>query len=292
MTTSTQTPAAGMTRLPAAGTKHGTLSCGKYRKCKRPECIEAVRAYRRTVHRKKGYGTWQPLVDAEPARRHLLALHEAGYSYKVIADYLGKHTAGITGIVYDLSPHHPRRKRIRPQLAEQILGLTEEKLTPGMLPAAGTARRLRALTAVGWPNRIIGEHLGVAAPRISQIAKQQIVTHAVAQAVAECYRQLSGLSPADHGVTPATIVRLRNLAERHAWRDPVWWEDMGHIDDPTFDPSTAERPLNFHEQAQLRREEILHLASYGATPVEIAARLGLGRDFVVARLRELREVAA
>ncbi|MET9957425.1 hypothetical protein ABZ135_38530 [Streptomyces sp. NPDC006339] len=296
MTTSTETPAAGMTRLPAAGTKslpdHGTLSRGKHFKCPCKPCRNAVNSYKRRVHRLQGYGTWQPLVDAEPARQHLLALNGAGFSYKVIAAHLGKVPSVVTGIVYQLSPTRGRKKRIRPEFAEAILAVTPEVLSPVFLPAVGTIRRLQALAAVGWPLLRLGPYIGVNPRSVSYILQQETVHRDTAKAVADCYQQLRTENPADHGITPGASTKAMRLAERRGWPDPVWWEDMGHIDDPAFDPAAAERPLNFHEQARLRAEEILHLASYGAGPDEIAERLGLGRDYVVARLRDLREVAA
>lgn len=291
-TTFAKTPAAGMTRLPAAGTKpfpaHGTLSCGKYRKCQRPECREAVRAYRRRVHRLQGYGQWQPLVDAEPARQHLQDLNAQGYSYRVIANHLGRYVAAITGIVYELNPGRGRKRRIRPEFSAAILAITPDDLTPGFLLAVGTARRICALNAMGWPTRVIADRLGVSCPRIRQIRQQQTVTQSTATAVASLYEELKGQDPVEHGVVPGTVVRLHRLAEREGWPDPLWWEDMGHIDDPNFDPATAEQELSRDEQAALRRAEIEHLTSFGFVPEVIAERLDMHVSTVRAIVHELR----
>ncbi|MEU7010399.1 hypothetical protein [Streptomyces sp. NPDC046332] len=291
--TSTQTPAAGLTTRPAAGTKrgtpeHGTLSCGKYHKCQRPECREAVRAYRRRVHRLQGYGQWQPLVDAEPARAHLQHLNAQGFSYQVIADHLGRYLAAVTGIVYELNPGRGRKRRIRAEFSQAILAITPDDLTPGLLQAAGTARRICALNAIGWPTRIIADRLGVACPRVREVTRQQHVTHATASAVADCYEDLKDRNPLEHGIAPGTVLKLQRLAARKGWRDPLWWEDMGGIDDPLFDPAEADQGLKRNEEAAVRRAEIEHLSSFGMNYEQIAARLGMQPGSVRDIVRELR----
>ncbi|MGW1246969.1 hypothetical protein [Streptomyces sp. NPDC002535] len=286
----TESPAAGMPTLPAAGTtQHGTLSCGKYRKCKRPECREAARAYRRLTYRKQGYGTWQPFVEAEPARQHILALNAAGFSYKVIADHLGKTLAAVTSIVYELTPGRGRKRKIRPEFAAAILALSPESMTPGMLPAVGSVRRVRALNAIGWPTRVIAEHMGTVAPRIRSITgRQQLVTRATAQGIADCYQQLHRLSPLEHGIAPGTVLKLTRMAARKGWRDPLWWEDMGHIDDPDFDPASVEQELGRNDEAAVRRAEIEHLMSFGLDHENIAARMAMHPTTVRNIMNELR----
>lgn len=50
---------------------HRNLTCVKEYRCKRPECVARNQAYARRRYRQQGYGTWQPLVDATPARQHI-----------------------------------------------------------------------------------------------------------------------------------------------------------------------------------------------------------------------------
>lgn len=253
---------------------HGTLSRAKYHKCKCPACLERCRTYQRSRHRKQGYGTWQPLIDAEPVRQHLLNLNAAGMSYKVIAAQLGRSTACVTRFIYDLSPTQPRKKRTRPELAAEILAVTASDLTPGMIDATGARRRIQALAANGWPLISLGPHIGVSPATVGRIARQRYVFRPTARAVAECYEQLRGQRPEDHGITAGSVLKTRNRAVREGWRDPVWWDDMGHIDDPDFDPAAAEKPLGRDELAALRRAEIAHLAAFGCSPEHIHKRLG------------------
>lgn len=275
----TSSPVAELTTRPATGTNHtlpphGSISRRKYHGCKCDDCRTGYNKYQRSRYRRQGYGTWQPLVDADPARQHLAVLNAAGLSYKVIAEHLGKPLSAVTGIVYELVPGRGRKQRIRPEFAAAILALEPGSMTPGMLPAAGSARRIRALNAIGWPTRVIAEHMGTVAPRIRAITgRQQLVTRATAQGIADCYRDLHHLNPLEHGVAPATVLKLTRMAARKQWQDPVWWEDMGHIDDPDFDPAGVEKELNRNELAALRRSEVEHLLSFNCSIEEIADRV-------------------
>ncbi|WP_405794062.1 hypothetical protein [Streptomyces sp. NBC_01506] len=247
-----------------------------------------TRAYQRTRHRKRGYGTWQPLVDATPVRQHLLALNSAGLSYAVIAERIGRSTATVTGFIYDAGPRRPRKKRATHELAAAILAVTATELVPGQVDATGTGRRVQALAAIGWPMRRLGPHLGVHPACVGRLAGQQFVYRSTARTVAEAYDRLQHQVPEEHGVSLATAVRTRKWAERMGWPNPVWWDDMGHIDDPTFDPTTAERGLNRDQLATLRRTEIAHLRSFGLTEETIAARLGMALSTVLAITAEIR----
>lgn len=268
---------------------HGTISRHKYHKCKCDTCFEAYRTYQRARHRKQGYGTWQPFIDAEPTRQHLIALHDAGIGYTLVAEHLGLPKTTITRFIYSLGSSHPRKKRTRPDIAERILALTVADLTPGMVDATGARRRIQALTAEGWPLSSLGPHIGTHPARVGQIANQQYIYRSTRKAVADCYDKLRHQRPEDHGVRPSSALRARNRAKREGWPDPLWWEDMGHIDDPDFDPAEAEAELNRDELAALRRAEIEHLAGFGCTPEEIHQRLnGPALSTIRAIVRELR----
>jgi hypothetical protein len=279
----TETAAAG--KRPIAD--HGTLSRAKYHGCKCEPCRDYLANYQRTRYRKIGYGTWQPLVDAEPVRQHLLALNAAGLSYDVIAERAGMYTATVTGFVYDLGTKIKRKKRTRRETAKRLLAITADTVTPGMVNAVGTIRRIRALAANGWPMRGLASHIGVAQTTVWKITQQTEVYRHTSRAVADCYEALRNERPEDHGVPPWVAARTRQWAAEQQWPDPLWWEDMGRIDDPTFDPAAVERELNRDELGALRREEIEHLDSYGCTPEVIAERLDMALSTVRAIVQEI-----
>lgn len=267
---------------------HGTLSRYKYHRCRCTECREASAAYQRTRYRKKGYGTWQPLVDAEPVRQHILALNATGLSYKVIAEQIGRPTATVTGFIYDLSPSRSRKKHATPEIAAAILAVTATQVMPGQVDSTGTGRRVQALAAIGWPMRTLGRHVGIHPACVGRLAGQAFVYRSTARTVSEAYERLQHQVPEEHGVSLATAVKTRKWAARMGWPDPVWWDDMGRIDDPTFDPATAERDLNRDQLAAHRRAEIDHLYSFGLTEETIAARLGMALSTVLAITAEIR----
>jgi hypothetical protein len=264
---------------------HGTLSRHKYHKCKCQKCVDNYRAYQRNRHRKQGYGTWQPLVDAEPIRQHLLKLRDQGIAFTRVAEIAGLHPPTVGAFLYALGPKRPRKKRATPEIAAKILAVTAETATPGIVDATGTARRIQALAANGWPMKTLGPHIGVSSPTVSRLTAQERVFRTTAEAVAACYLRLANEQPADHGVPAALIERARRHAARQGWRDPLWWEDMGGIDDPHFDPDTADSELTRTQLAALRRTEIEHLAWCGHTPEQIRERLN--HEVSIATVRQI-----
>lgn len=279
-----------MTTLPTAGAnEHGTHAYGKRSKCPCPPCREAVNSYRRRVYRQQGYGTWEPFVDSELARQHLIALKREGVSMRVIANHLGKREASINAIVYAINDRgRGRRTRIRPEFAAAILALTVAEMETPTAPAAGSSRRIRALNAMGWPSETVCTHLNILPARVSELGKQKRVTRATAETVARVYEQLKDQRPEDHGIPAPTIKRVSGRARRMGWRDPLWWEDMGGIDDPDFNPAAVEEETTGRALAALRREEIAHLASFNLGHEEIGARLDMAPGYVRDVLRELR----
>ena len=267
---------------------HGTLSRHKYHKCKCQKCVDNYRAYQRSRHRKQAYGTWQPYVDAEPIRQHLLKLREQGIAFTRVAEIAGLHPPTVGAFLYRLGPNRPPKKRATPEIAAKILAVTAETATPGIVDATPTRRRPQALAANGWPLKSLGPHIGVNPATVPRLVVQARVYRNTAAAVAVAYDKLAGQDPADHGVAAAAIERTRRRAAREGWHDPLWWEDIGHLEDPGFDPDSVER-LSRNELADLRRAEIEHLDAFGCTPEEIHKRLDeeIGISTIRAIVREL-----
>src|SRR5674476_474843 len=96
------------------------------------------------------------------------------------------------------------------------------------VPAVGTVRRLRALTAIGWPNREIASRLGCARACVDQMRfadPARTVRRTTADAVALIYTDLC--------MTPGPSVHSRGRAARNGWPPPLAWDD---IDDPAATP--------------------------------------------------------
>ncbi|MER5653483.1 hypothetical protein ABT076_10755 [Streptomyces sp. NPDC002131] len=252
---------------------HGSLSRHKHHKCKCDICRDGYRAYQRSRYRRQGYGTWEPFVDAEPIREHLLSLRAKGVGFTQVAEVAGLHAATVGGFLYALAAGRPRKERATREIAEKILSVTLDQCTQHVVDATGTRRRLQALARIGWPMKSLGPHIAVNPATVCRLTLQERVSGTTAKAVADCFERLRNERPEDHGITPGIARRIRNRAVADGWPDPTWWEDMGGIDDPAFDPAVADAELNFHQRAALRREEIIHLAWHGDTPDQIVARL-------------------
>ncbi|MEU0355688.1 hypothetical protein [Streptomyces cyaneofuscatus] len=268
---------------------HGTLSRYKHHGCKCDTCRAGYTAWQRNRYRRRGYGTWQPFVDAEPIRQHILTLHAGGMSYASIAKAAGMYEATVTGFIYALSAKDPRKEKATPEIAARILAVTPDPMLSGWVDATGTRRRIQALAANGWPMSALAGFIGVNSGSVNRFTRQIRVYADTARAVADVYAKYATASPQDHGVPQWKSDRHRREAQAKQWPDPTWWEDMGHIDDPTFDPQkVVKRRLNRDELAAIRREEIAHLASYGHEAEEIAQRIGLGVTATRQILLELR----
>lgn len=252
--------------------EHGTLSRAKYHKCHCEQCRRASADYQRTRHRKRGYGTWQPLIDAEPVRQHLLMLRDHGISYIRAAELAGMYAPTVGRLLYTVAGRKPV-KRVRPETAEALLAVQPNAISTHRTDATGTHRRIQALAANGWPLRRQGSHFGLNPCTPGRLLAQTTLCTTTAKAIADAYDTLWDQRPEDHGVTACDADKTRRRAAERGWRDPLWWEDMGGIDDPDFNPDAVEQPLKRDELAALRRAEIIHLTRYGYTPETIHQRL-------------------
>ncbi|MFH8926346.1 hypothetical protein ACH4D4_04755 [Streptomyces pristinaespiralis] len=142
--------------------------------------------------------------------------------------------------------------------------------------ATGTIRRIRALIAIGYPGAAIAHETGLHRDALNKIARAETpcVRVATATAVAKAYRRLS------RNAGPSNRARL--LARKKGWHGPLAWDDTT-IDDPNAQPDiddTEPTVLNRDELGAYRRQEIAHLASFGISEHEIAARLGMSPTYV------------
>jgi transposase len=213
-----------------------------------------------------------PLVDAEPVRRHVRNLMAAGVSVQRIAEHAGISFAVVSGLLYTRGPGRGRAEKIRLLNAQCIYSVKAENLVAYYVDPTGTHRRIQALMANGWPQLRLGPHFGLHPVYVNAILRQPSIYGTTAVAVAAAYDRLWNQDPRQHGVSAGTYKKIRNLARANGWVPPAAWDDDA-IDDPNAKPDLGDRVLNFHERAQLRREEIIHLAWCGNTPEQILDRL-------------------
>ena len=243
---------------------------------------------RNTVNRQLG----RPgLIDATLARRKLEQLQRT-MSWEQIAAATGCDDCNLRQIV------DGSRTQIRRGTLARILSVQPESPAPGKyLDATGTRRRIQALRAIGWSARALADASGAGETSIERICLgQPTVRSTVAVRIAVAYSKLHR-SPAAPG---RSATRARNYAISNGWAPPGAW-DEDTIDDPNAQPECG-RPLNFHERAELRREEIIHFAWHGDTPEQILARLNgevsistvrqIVQDWRTGQKRQRKQVAA
>lgn len=123
----------------------------------------------------------------------------------------------------------------------------------------GTARRIKALVAIGYTQADIAERIGWSPANLSKLLDEDgMVSASTARTIDALYHQLC--------MTPGPSVRARQRAKKLGWAPPLAWDD---IDDPDETPNIgAERRVSFAER-------YLEMRELGLRHHEIAARMGI-----------------
>ena len=154
--------------------KHGTASGYTYHKCRCDECRRCWRETQAQYVRRKAYGI-QNLIDAEPAREHVLKLREAGYSIRQISEISGISDSALQRLIgLGAGGMAKRTKRIRSENSEALLALRPEDYLPGTgtytpVDVRGTRRRIKALVAVGYSRQSLAEYTGLTRTTIDKL---------------------------------------------------------------------------------------------------------------------------
>ncbi|HEY1176508.1 MAG TPA: hypothetical protein VGF17_10145 [Phytomonospora sp.] len=230
-------------------------------------------------------------VDAQPAREHVLHLART-LSYSAIAAAAGVSQSTVSRVVAGRYVH------MNPDVSKALLAVRPNAgAGVELVSAVGTARRLRALRCLGWPNSDIAPHVGVTRQALGYIASGRTV-HVSARlrdAVMDVYDELSmrtpvATSPTDQG----RYDRARRLAQRMGFLPPLSWDD-DTIDDPDAEPAHARagRADEYLDEAAIvrrcngdhavaltnaeRREVVRRLHSRGLNDGEIERLAGISK---------------
>ena len=146
----------GIEEVPADRFEHGTRS--RYVKgCRCTPCRTANTAYANARFRelKLGRAGRGDLVDATPARLHLVKLSRAGVGRRAAA-----RAAGVAiSVVFDV--RSGAKEKIRRTTAEKILAITTDaKLGAALVDAKRTLKRLEQLQKLGLSKSAIARRLG------------------------------------------------------------------------------------------------------------------------------------
>lgn len=249
--------------LPPHGTPsraRGRYSLGIARCSCRP-CRVAENRYNK--RRRYLTATGQSLsMNAAPVTQHLRQLFGSGAGWEQTSTAAECSKSTLSKLL------HGRQSLVRRALGERILSIELADVTHTRIsvPATGSIRKVRALMAIGHSCALIRQESGLDRTVVCLLVNghTESIYAATAEKVSTAYRLLSERQ--------GTSVRNRNRAAREHWAPPAAWDD-DKIDDPQAKPDFGDRVLNFHERAELRREEIIHFAWHGDTPEQILDRL-------------------
>lgn len=241
---------------------HGTITC-YYRGCRNPECLTVGHRYDKAARIRRARGI-PAVIDAAPAAQHIARMLAAdGVTCASIADTAGVSPATVTCIA------NGTRTRILARTAAAILAVRVPDPDPAdIVDATGTARRLRALAAIGYPGNDLAARIGGTKTFVSDICndRRRRVRRATANRVEAVYRELAAtLGPSDY---------TRAWAKRRGWPTPDQWD--GEIDNAVADPHAWVRRRDDRRRTEdiVADAEELH-AEHNLSWEAAAAQLGV-----------------
>lgn len=211
-------------------------------------------------------------VTPDRAAHHIHHLRRNGMRDQHIA--AAAHVSAPT--IYRIARHHGPITRA---VEQRILAVTapaggDTAGCTATLPAAGTARRLRALVVQGYPPAIIAVRLGMSRGQVHDLlhARYNRVAVHVAVRVGQLYLEWWDRQAEQH-VTAAAAAKARTLAASHGWSPAAAWD---HIDDPAAQPDLG----GTVSRVQAVVEDTAELVLEGLSREGIAVRLGIQWDAV------------
>ena len=112
-----------------------------------------------------------------------------------------------------------------------------------LVDATGSHRRIRALGAIGWSHRMLGDRYGKSPSWFSSLRTKDRVTPQTRALVSRIYDDLAMVVPVpSNRYEKARITKTRNYARNNGYGPPLAWDD-DVIDDPAGEPSDAGRPV-------------------------------------------------
>lgn len=273
------------------------------------------RAARQHMQRRRrrlmALGQWQsPYVEAEPVRKHILALRQAGFSEAALVRRLGLVDSAVENVMRGANGRPPGKLVLR-TTAEAVLSfwptLADFHDTARIDPT-GTQRRVHALETLGFSKPWIAARIGYLPQNLKTCLRSKTVSARLARRIADLYDQTWMDSPENHGVQAHVADRVRRNAAEQGFRGPLSWDD-DTIDDPQAQPLTdssgpvateggnvAARWLMGESvilDREARREVLQHLYEWtNDTTAEIAAKLDMTPVAAERQWERIKERAA
>lgn len=203
--------------------EHGSAAHNKHCGCRCWPCRLAAAEQEAARVKARAYGR-QRHVDASPAREHVLALMGAGMGCPRIVELSGVEATVVRRLVWG------KRRNGRREFARRVSRGTESALlaltwnpADGGRPVDGdaTARRLRALVALGWYPALLAREVGWNRAYFDRVlhasGKQVRVRPGTARRVHRIYARLVDAPPP----TGTYADRARRQAAERGWSPPL-----------------------------------------------------------------------
>ncbi|MBM4587609.1 hypothetical protein GS507_05305 [Rhodococcus hoagii] len=202
------------------------------------------------------------LVDAGPVRAHVLELLGYGMNPRMIAWQAGVPDTTVR-IIRD-GVHQQTRVWVAERLTRvQPLPHPNQRT----VLTIGALRRTRALQALGWSARDIGDRIGMEATALTAMQRRTRIDYRTWSRIRDVYEALSA--------TPGPSKIARASAARKGWLNPFEWEGYD-IDDPRVTPPRSARTTADRSGARADRlEQVADLTAQGLSAGAIADQLGV-----------------
>lgn len=218
-------------------------TCYIQHQCRCGACTEHNREREAQCAKLTAYGRYDSgLVDAGPARAHVVELSAKGIGYKRVAMLAGLHVTTVRILVSGREDGHRKgelAKRIKRATSDAILAVQPSLEVLGArvpVPAAPYVRRLKALVAFGWSQSQLAAALGVQRSNFRFIAEyDRAGSHrhrvtmgaATARAIVALYDEISNQPPPETNQRERIAAsRARAYARAAGWPLPMDWESV------------------------------------------------------------------
>lgn len=244
------------------------VACG----CRCSSCRDAATTWAKRFKYARSQGL-RLTVSAAPVRSHLLDRRAAGMSIAEISRASGISHGTVRNIIGE------RVAAVSPATARALLAVRGRGHSDGEVPSLGSARRLQALTAIGWDSASLATALGWSPDFIRHLrAGATAAVHAATHArIAAAYVELS-----QRPQEGASAERARRHASQRGWLGPAAWDD-DELDDPSVATATP-TPISRAQKTRDRIEDVRDMLATGEHPEMIAQRLGVKRASVARML--------
>lgn len=288
--------------------EHGTRAAYVLDRCGCSPCTQANTAGERRRTTGILYGAPGGLIDAEPARRHVKELREAGLSLVRIAALSGVGQGTVNALVYGVPVRQqPPPAHVRSDTARRLLAVQFDpnQVAAGRrIDATGTHRRLQALATLGWSIPALAVRAELTSRSLRRALTTTTVTADTARTIAALYDHLHATpAPRRTAHERAAAKKAAAHARTTGWAPPHAWDDIDNdppdnTDDPAadtiVDDVAVERAMN-GQPVRLtpteRREAVARLTRRGLSARRIAELLHTTSRTIV-RVRGANRAAA